>query len=54
MSAVTHPTKFDSVLDLARLPWFTVEAGIGWCWPRVPPKRSARSSIRTPTWRWGS
>ncbi|MEZ5270147.1 MAG: hypothetical protein R2789_16805 [Microthrixaceae bacterium] len=27
MSAVTHPTKFDSVLDLARLPWFTVEGG---------------------------
>ena len=27
MSATTHPTKFDSVLDLARLSWFTVEGG---------------------------
>lgn len=22
-----HPTRFDSVLDLARLPWFSVEGG---------------------------
>lgn len=27
MAVSTHPTRFDSVLDLARLPWFTVEGG---------------------------
>ncbi len=27
MNVATYPTKFDSVLDLARLPWFAVEGG---------------------------